>query len=1007
MAKIGKSIYKNQQRVMVPYSKLGIKILSDTQLQNIFPTCEILLDRIEAHRKGLSQIDSDRLKLIKSDIQYNLMFDNVYSIMGKRGAGKTSVVFSLKEILKGQNPGLDLILPIIMPEMIPKDCSMIGWILSLLEDHVKKLDEQLVKFPTDKYSSDKFSGCMKQRRHEGLTQIYEQTKDLYYAQYYNVEHADSFIDAVINTDKMTQNSYNFSKQLIRFWDFLIEAVKIVNGDKKEEPLIHIIFDDVDLVPEAAINLFSTIIKYLSHPNIVVYVTADEELIFDVIENNMTKRLEKVTDLLMYNHVIGGLKRAYDDEDTEDLESFNDDINRIRKKILIKEELIHETPKRYGEKVLPPSCRYYLETFESIDKKKNFIVDWHNEETGKDELCTIEKFVINEINRYLKEVQLGVKDNFVLINKGEKEQEFVVAYLLFWGSTSRQITNEVYILNEFINRLIKIHKKYRLRNQDKNDKGHYCRRVYQAVREFAYTTLIVSGSVHLRSDEIQELLDVLFVYDEQNGGVYIDYLSLRERAQQKNEYLNDTRLENRLRETISLFVLAFFIENFLKYENSINVAGECEERKKVHGMGLLVDVLDYYVNGKYSLVCKKLMDDVPGFLWYYGKLLDQPHTLLNFNISDPRTLRDYFATLPKYTLDNKSIVELYRTSPLWTNTITQILYFSNERIYNITKKELDVIRFIREDYYFYDLYYTEQYHETRNELVDVLSNLENTDSDNELIERYKYIYLKDNVINNKFDIEYLQYETLVDVHERMREGVSQDQFQIKCALIGRNESSQQFSHDFGTPECTDILFKELQNTREKINECFYKFKYHLIYDVDIVENCLANISIRSSLNVKKLEISDNNEAQSNKRIINTKDLNNLFNQIDSKNMPRVRYRFSGYRQEELLNDAYRTVLNQCTSVITSQEEFEIAKRAIILFNYYSIIQKLYIVSFQKQAELTDYHYIDKNLIPYKEFYEGDDGIKERMKKADYLGLTLRYGISEKIEARIQSLLKGSD
>ena len=593
----------------------------------------------------------------------------------------------------------------------------------------------------------------------------------------------------------------------------------------------------------------------------------------------------------------------------------------------------------------------------------------------------------------------------MVNNENGKDEFVGAYLLFWGSTSRQITNEVYILSEFINRLIKIHKKYNSGSQDQAYKGQYCRRVYQAVRDFAYTTLIVSGNVRLRSDEIQELLDMLFIYDEQNGGVYIDYLSLRERAEQKIEYVHDTRLESELKETISLFVLAFFIENFLKYENSVNIAGECEERKKVHGMGLLVDVLDYYVRGKYSLVCKKIMDDVPSFLWYYGKLLDQPHTLLDFNISDPRTLRDYFATLPRYSISNKSIVELYRTSPLWINTITQMLYFSNERIYNITKKELDIFRFIREEYYFCDLYYSTQYREIFKELVDVLSNLENTDSDDELIENYKSIYIKKNGTQSQFDISYQEGENLSILQERMSKGMTQATFRNMCALLGRCESVQQFSNDFGTPECSNILFKELQNTREKIWECFYKLKYRRIYDVETVEASLAKISIRIKLNVKSLTIpgvKDKDEGEIN--LISIKDVNRLFNQIDSKSMTRVRYRFINYGQEETTIKTYENLLNEFEAVITDSKEFEVAKRAIILFNYYSITQRFYLLSFQRQAEVTDYHYIDKSMIPYKQFYEGDDGILKRMKKADYLGLTLRHGISERIDESIQKLLK---
>ena len=987
------SIYNEQPRVVVPYSKMGIKILSEQQIQNIFPTYETLLDRVEAHRRGLQYIERD---LLDQDIQYNLMFDNVYSIMGKRGAGKTSVVFSLKEILKGRNPGFDIVLPIIMPEMIPQDCSIIGWVLSLLEEVVKKLDDKMTR-----RSSEKFNGCLKNSKTESLSRIYENTKNLYYAQYYNVEHTDSFIDAVVNTDKMTQNSYDFSKQLISFWYALISAVKDVHPGENKEPLIHIIFDDVDLVPEAAIKLFSTIIKYLSHPNIVVYVTADEELIFDVIENNMTKRLEKVNDLVMYNHVIGGLKRAYDDEDSEELLSFNDDINKIRKKILIKEELIHETPKRYGEKVLPPSCRYYLETFDSIEKKKGFIVDRHNGDTGQDEMYTIEEFLTNEIDRYLKAIHLKKeKNNFVIITNEDKKVDFIAAYLLFWGSTSRQLTNEVYILREFVNRLIKINEKKKAVSQNQNYRTHYCRRIYQAIWDFAYTTLIVSGNVTLRSDEIKDLLNELLLYSEDNGGVYIDYLSLRERAERELVFSLDTRHENELREYISLFVLAFFIENFLKLENLVNTIEESEERKKVHGMGLLVDVLDYYCGGEYSLVCKKIMEDVPTFLWYYGKLLDQPQPLLNFRLSDPRVVRDYFATLPKYTIKN-SIVELNRTSPVWVNTIAHILYFSNERIYNITRKEVDVIRFNREDYYFYDLYYTGQQQAILESVIDIVSMIEDTNIYAKYMQLFKDIFLNPKESTYNFSVDFKEGETIGELAQRMRKGVTEDSFQHNCAVIGRKGSKQVFADNFGTAECSESLYKELQSIREEIMQIFYEFEWHKVYNLDTVEDELNELSIRDVLNLQELKVSKDGEVI---WLINSRELHRLFNQI--RNVSRNnRNRFKkDWDERKTYEDSYRELLKYFTVAIRNNQDFAAANRAIILFNYYSLTQILYILSFQRQAEITEYNYIDRNVIPYKNLYEGENGIKSLMKKKDYIGLTMREGIKERVSEYIYRFAK---
>lgn len=1036
----------NKNDMIVPYSKMGIKILRDRQLRNVFPAWEMLLGRIEKHRNGLKNFNRG---LLKSDIQYNLMFDNVYSIMGKRGAGKTSVVFTVKELLKQQKYQYgDIVLPIIMPEMIPRDCSMIGWVLSLLETEVERIDDELKNLSRREQGySERYDRCVT-RNQNNLRTIYEDTKNLCYAQYYNVRHTDSFTDAVVNIDKMTQNSYDFSKKLIDFWDTLIANIKqtysSLSGKKEEEiePLIHIIFDDVDLVPEKAIDLFSTIIKYLSYPNIVVYVTADEELIFDVLENNMTRRLEKKDDLFMYNHVIGGIKREAGDEFFDGLKSFDDDVNKIRKKMLIKEKLIHETPKRYGEKVLPPSCRYYLETFEDINKKKDFIFDWYDDihelknSTNLKEVSIME-FVINEIDRYMEKV--GIKDkghnkNF-LVHKTNNKEEFIAAYLLFWGSTSRQLTNEVFILNGFINRLIQVHDELK-ENTSKNKSyihSRYCRRIYQIVRDFAYTTLIVAGSVDLPSDEIQNILDDVILYDENCGGIYIDYLNLREKAIQmyddlRGRDLSDTqaRRDMALKENIALFILAFFIEGILVLENETKEIEKSKERTKVHGMGLMVDVLDYYTEeGRFSLICKNLMKDVPSFLWYYGRILDQPHTLRNYNLFIPRTVRDYYSVLPSYSVD-KEISVLNHMSPLWTLTIAQMLYFTNERIYNISQAELDVIRFNRNDI-FNDLYYKESVQMIIEDLADLLSSLWDDTKFLEYSKGYKEIFVSELESDKltKYHISYLQGEGIAHLQKRMINGTDPINFEKSCAKRVRADEVLKrnvFPDAYGTVSCSTALFQELQSIRVKILDLIKKFQWHRIYNFEnIKESFYRNYILWEDTSIRLTDVEvakDSNEHESGEvqendkvTLIKSSELERLLTRISNAwRDNRSRYTQLYVKEEsEYYNELYKLVTSNTALAIMDQDQLEDAKTIVMLFNYYSYTHRLYLLSFLKQTEETKYNYVDESIIPYKTFYNKSDGesseIKKHIDEDDYLGRTIKAGIKGAVKDYIMYIVRG--
>ena len=333
----------------VPHHKMGIKILDIQQLENLFPDYKSLLRRIEEHRDQIKLLNKSDKKI---DSQYNLMYDNIFSIMGKRGSGKTSVALTLKQLFQEEEN--NIVLPIVMPEIIPSECSMIGWILSLLEEIVKQLDSKINANNSQKKGF--FEDCFS---YSGITlyREYNKVKELCFSQDYRVK-GESFTTAVIDKEQQAQNSFNFSKELVKFWDIFVESVReTCESPKANEPLIFIIFDDVDLMPDEVINLLSTIIKYLSHPNIIVLVTADEALLYDVIENSMNNKLGKYSEVSKLPE-----KRLLSVENAEKM------AMQLNQKLSI----IREIPKLYGDKILPPSCRYYLRSFTHCREKGRFI-----------------------------------------------------------------------------------------------------------------------------------------------------------------------------------------------------------------------------------------------------------------------------------------------------------------------------------------------------------------------------------------------------------------------------------------------------------------------------------------------------------------------------------------------------------------------------------------------------------------------------------------------------------
>ena len=172
---------KNDQVLeeMIPDHKMGFKILTETQLSNMFPTYGNLFEKIDVHRAKIQSFDTEKMSQL--DYQYNLMYDTIFSIFGSRGSGKTSAVFTLKKMIRERyEPFGDYVFPIIMPEMIPEACDLISWILAILGETVSELEKRLERDPQLVNNNDFFNNC-RFRRDNRLRQEYNYIKELYFS----------------------------------------------------------------------------------------------------------------------------------------------------------------------------------------------------------------------------------------------------------------------------------------------------------------------------------------------------------------------------------------------------------------------------------------------------------------------------------------------------------------------------------------------------------------------------------------------------------------------------------------------------------------------------------------------------------------------------------------------------------------------------------------------------------------------------------------------------------
>lgn len=648
---------------------MNFKLLSTAQLKNVFPEWENMINRIENYHQWLENVDLDKNDLMNK--QYNLMYENVYSILGGRGAGKTSVIFTLRKYIEEYYPS-DIVLPIVMPEVIPEGSDTLGWILASLESLVKELSSSMRE--KHQRSNDIFYDC--KNRDNSLRTIYDEVKELCYSRQMKVG-GNSFSEEIRNNERKNQSGYELSRKISEFWIRLIDTIKEVNRGKEykqKEPLIYLIFDDVDLSPERALEICSTITKYLSHPNLIIIMTADEELFYDVILDSITYKMRNLEEY--FKMCEFSIKQ-------KECDSY---CNKLS-----------DTASLYMGKIMPVSSRYMLKTFEECSEKQGFLLDGR-EEKQQDLEHFLREMVNNLIRRDYRSSRRQMNNKNFLYYQGN----FVSAYLMFFGNTSRQIADASLVIKNFFEELSSMN---RLKDYPEKYKKEYLK---ERVRGFVVDILRTRGTYWGNNDDIIQISKNLIVTKRGTADIYIEYAYLqqlfydefkevRESRNQYEDMIKDNIQENQseersiIKKNISLFMLMFFTENILLLMNPLLMEfGMYGQRNRVHGHRYLVKGLDAMLameSNEESLIrCDTGSGNLSGFLYDYQNVLENYSMFIPFDRYNIADIRSYLYMLnKKESMEAKDLEKWYWESPKWFRTIVPMIWFAYKRTFLIDRR----------------------------------------------------------------------------------------------------------------------------------------------------------------------------------------------------------------------------------------------------------------------------------------------------------------------------------
>lgn len=479
--------------IINPTYKNGVKTLTETQIKNGLPGYDLLMAKIDEVRKNALEFGERDINL---DLFENLKYDNILSILGGRGAGKTSILFTIYNYLKNEmdnGKNINVLMPFVMPELIDDNDGFIGWILAAVEKNLSFIEGEISKYGfrgedtsygklCKKYNF--FNRCVFNERNK-LREAFLQLKKAYHSKRYISRRGDwdysTDLEVISN---ISFKSFDLIEKFSSYWNKLVETYKELNNAKRneisgQEPLIFFMIDDADLKPQILNELIFALPKFFSHPNVVVIISASHKILNYTLKNYMYEQITGSTLPLMDLMDIE-YKHNYNGKDDEEL------AQRIK---------FHEL--RYGReydkiktltdeilrKLFPVSNRFYLKRYERYEEKcalsfeasRNITVSISNQFAEK-----LSKFKKEILEIHQKNVtSFHKKENRIHKNKkttlGEKEKNFTLIeekndtaeikspiYLSFLGKYPRDIVSGYYafcdLLEEFKAALLKFYKR---------------------------------------------------------------------------------------------------------------------------------------------------------------------------------------------------------------------------------------------------------------------------------------------------------------------------------------------------------------------------------------------------------------------------------------------------------------------------------------------------------------------------------------------------------------------
>ena len=812
------------------------RALNDEQIENILPGYKNIYNQIKSMRnyaelyycKYIDTRDSYVYRC-KNKEYSNITMNNVFSILGKRGAGKSSILLTLKnnieenkhlKAVKGKEykNNVDIVLPIILPIILPETMrnkgDMMGWILGCF----KEIVDELSKVEAEKYNKEKnngvnFGNCRKDEENTEVRKKYNEVLKQY--SYTRKDYADIIKDNYTGLKEYIDKSRKIldpENELKRsFFEFINQLIKIKkeSGTNKETPMIYMFLDDIDLTKNHCNEILGVISRYLCHPNIIVFVSGD----YEIFETEQFMSYMKGSNLMEL--VVSPV-----DNNIYGEKLFNE--NRMLARDALK-------------KIMPPAYRYKLRSL-SPEERLGFYYEKEQSDKNKDS----EK----ENKKNLKHL---LEEKFKDFNPDQSKKEHlevINAYGLIFDEMPRGIMNVYCTLNNMEDNSILKPSEECL---DENGKKERDKKIADYISNFKnfINTIINSSSVLSKyEEEINSCIQINNPFTETfvNYERLIKQIERNNKVYYKEEFRKNEENDSLNDDMIVVLIFAHFIESIVQLVNP---------NRKVHGQKQVWELVDKKDTlGDRNEDLKENNNKEKKFKIY-------PHikdTAIIFNLYESMLSNDALNIMP--TMENLYLKDF--SLKFYFNEMEKIEKLKKERIKDILPSIAVEDRAWMEEKFKIIYYHKDplcmMFNKVIDEILNILKNKGVFDND----DKAKKDDLNENTyckkVKGKFDIEF--YNELISEAKGLSDEKKINRMQEKSNTISKesvydfdqivkdNENDIKMCMTNYIKRLEAIINKNIENNKQK-----YKDKYKL---GNYIEQLLSDINKEHLNNDEKLE-----------------------------------------------------------------------------------------------------------------------------------------------------------